>query len=50
MTGGLILEPPDDGPSLEEAKAAQAATQHEPDPTAADLPTDVKDGAAGEPE
>lgn len=49
MTDDIIPDgPPDDGPSLEDAKAAQVT--HEPDPAAIELPTDVRDGAAGEDE
>mgnify|MGYP001450330802 CR=1 FL=1 len=35
----------DEGPTVEEAKAAALAFDHVVDPTAADLPTDVRDGA-----
>jgi hypothetical protein len=38
----------DDGPSLEDAKEALDAHTEEPDPDAPDLPTDVKDGEAGD--
>ena len=38
----------DDGPTIEEAKAA--AIEHEPLPEATDLPTDVRDGDAGDTE
>ena len=40
----------DDGPTLEEAKAHAATIEHEPLPDAADLPTDVRDGDAGDTE
>lgn len=46
-TQPIADEPANDGPTLEDAKAAPA--EHMPDPAAAALPTDVKDGAAGEP-
>ena len=38
----------DDGPTIEEAFAL--AIEHEPLPDAADLPTDVRDGDAGDTE
>lgn len=43
-----INPPVDDGPTVEEAKALLAVTPHEQEPEAADLPTDVKDGEAGD--
>lgn len=43
-----MTDPIDDGPTLEEAKEAADKLQPESIPEAADLPTDVKDGEAGE--
>jgi len=37
-----------DGPLPDESKAALAAHVEEPEAAAADLPTDVKDGEAGD--
>jgi hypothetical protein len=45
LTGG---DPVDDGPTTEEASADLAQTPFEPLPEAADLPTDVRDGEAGQ--
>lgn len=39
---------PNDGPTLDEAKAAAANTPHVPQPDAAGLPDDVKDTPHGD--
>jgi hypothetical protein len=40
------IRPADDGTTIDESEAE--AVTHEPLPDAADLPTDVRDGQAGE--
>jgi len=50
MTDDLDRDWMPDGPTNEEAKAALDTHVSEPDPKAADLPTDVRDGEAGQEE